>query len=118
MIAGKKMQRYAQAGDFKPVVGAHCLNLVTAVIDFYRRQLKRLKTIYLDGTHWKMFIEDLKKLSDDNPGFVIDATAGVPIENSDVTVKRGSRFQEKEMKYEFYDDVEIKVLKGTVIGEC
>ena len=113
-----KFTRYAKKGDYKPVPGANCLNLVTAVIDFYRRQPKRLKTIFLNQAHWNLFVEDLKKLSDENPGFVVDAIDGVPIENSDVTVKRGSRFQLNEMKYEFYKDIEVKQLAGTIKAEC
>ena len=48
------MNRFAQKGDYMPVADASCLNLVTAVIDYYKRQPPphRLKTIYLDHTHW------------------------------------------------------------------
>lgn len=93
------MRRFAERGDYKPVAGANCLNLVSAVIDFYKRQPKRLKTIFLDHTHWRLFVEDMKKVDPDYPANAID---GVPIEASDVTVKRGSQFQNKEMQYEFY----------------
>src|SRR5580692_2702291 len=98
------MRRYANAGDYQPIAGCHCLNLVTAVIDFYKRQPppKRLKTIWLNQKHWYLFVEDLKRLEDLNEGFTVNADQGVPIENSDVTVKRGSMFQLKEIKYEFY----------------
>ncbi len=95
------MKRYAKKGDYKPVPGANCLNLVTAVIDYYKRKPPpyRLKTILLDHTHWRLFTEDIKKVDD---SFVPDAIEGVEIAASDVTVKRGSQFQQKEMQYEFY----------------
>jgi len=98
------MRRYANAGDYQPIPGCHCLNLVTAVIDYYKRQPppKRLKTISLNQKHWNLFVEDLKKLESLNEGFAVNAEQGVPIEDSDVTVKRGGMFQVKEMKYEFY----------------
>jgi len=96
------MKRYAEKGDYMPVAGANCLNLVTAVIDYYKRQPPpyRLRTIYLDHTHWNLFTEDMKKVDDT---YIPNATEGVPIAASDVTVKRGSRFQQKEMKYKFYE---------------
>jgi len=96
------MNRFAQKGDYMPVADASCLNLVTAVIDYYKRQPPphRLKTIYLDHTHWNLFIEDMKKVDDT---YIPDAIDGIPIAHSDVTIRRGSMFQQKEMKYEFYD---------------
>lgn len=112
------MRRFANTGDYMPIENAYCLNLVTAVIDFYKRQPKRLKTIFLDHQHWKLFIEDLKKCSEDNPGFVPNALEGVPIADSDVTVKRGSQFQKKEMQYEFYKDAELKQISGQKMAEC
>lgn len=97
----KNFTRFAKMGDYKPVPGANCLNLVTAVIDFYKRQPppRRLQTIFLNHTHWRIFVEDLKLLDD---SYIAEAVAGVPIADSDVTVKRGSQFQTKEMLYEFY----------------
>lgn len=106
--------RYCEAGDFMPVPECHCLNMVTAVIDFYKRQPKRLKTIFLDHTHWRLFTEDMKRVDD---SYAPNALVGVPIEGSDVTVKRGSQFQNKEMQYEFYSTAEIKKIIG-VTAEC
>lgn len=101
----REYKRYAKKGDYKPVYGAFCLNLVTAIIDEYKRSPKRLKTIFLNSKHWDLFVEDLKKI-DDN--YRADALAGVEIEGCDVTVKKGSKLQVKEFVYEFYSDKEIK----------
>ena len=115
MLLDKNFNRYAQKGDFMPVKGCHCLNMVSAVIDFYRRQPKRLKTIFLDHTHWNLFVEDLKRVDETYKASAVD---GVPIENSDVTVKRGDRFQNKEMKYEFYTAMELAPGVISKIGEA
>lgn len=106
MIIGRDFKRHAKKGDYMPVKGCHCLNLVTAVIDHYKRQPppNRLKTIFLDQKHWKLFVNDLKSIDNNYP---INANDGVQIEGCDVTVKRGSMFQDREMKYEFYP-MEIK----------
>jgi hypothetical protein len=106
MIIGKDFKRYAMKGDYMPVENCHCLNLVTAVIDYYKRQPPpyRLKTILLDSKHWHLFIDDLRRIDKDYP---IDAQAGVQLEGCDVTVKKGSKFQTRELVYEFYP-MEIK----------
>jgi hypothetical protein len=98
------MKRHTQKGDYMPIEGANCLNLVTAIIDHYKRQPKRLKTIFLNATHWRMFVEDMKKVDDSYPANAID---GVPIADSDVTVKRGSTLQLKEFQYDFYTPAEL-----------
>lgn len=113
----RNFTRHSKAGDYKPIPNCHCLNMVTAVIDFYKRNPKRLKVIFLNHRHWTIFIDDLKRVMEmtgGNDGFKIDAQQGVPIEGSDVVIKRGSQFQTKEMHYEFYNKVE---LKGIVHGK-
>ena len=58
--------RYAKKGDYKPVENAPCLNMLTAIIDFYKREPKRLEKIYLDASHWGMLNEELKRILGDN----------------------------------------------------
>lgn len=106
MIIGRNFKRHAKKGDYMPVKNCHCLNLVTAVIDHYKRQPPpyRLKTIFLNQKHWQLFVADLQRIDANYP---INATEGVQIDGCDVTVKKGTMFQDREMKYEFYP-VEIK----------
>ena len=104
-----------------PIPGCHCLNLVTAVIDFYKRQPppKRLKTIKLDAKHWTLFVEDLKRLNlydpeleEKNKDCEIHAMKGVQLEGWDGFIKKGSMFQKKEMEYEFYESKEDEIVKA------
>lgn len=115
MLRKSEFRRHAKLGDYQPLLGCHCLNIVTAVIDYYKRMPApyRLKTIFLNAKHWKLFSEDLKRLqenkelADMNKGCEINAAEGVQFDGCDVTVKLGGKFQQKEMKYEFYP-VDIK----------
>ena len=102
------MKRYADKGDYMPVDKCPTINIVTAVIDFYKRQPEpfRLKTIALNPTHWRMFVEEMKHIDDT---YEPNAVLGVPIEGSDVSVKRGSSLQVKELVYEFYQPVNVGI---------
>jgi hypothetical protein len=101
-------------GDYKLGNNTPCLNIVLRTIDYYKTQPEpyRLKTILLNREHWLMFAEEMKLLQElpENHGCEIDAEKGIQIEGCDVTVKRGSMFQDKELKYEFYPSTR-KVLR-------
>lgn len=111
------MRRHAQKGDYKPVVGCPCINMISMTIDVYKRQPPpcRLKEIYLNQTHWRMFVEEMKLI---DPTYEPRAVEGVPIEHSDVTVKKGLSIQKKAMKYEFYDIVELARMSGVKPAEA
>jgi hypothetical protein len=88
--------RYANKGDFMPLKDCPCLNMITATIDFYKRQPKRLMKIHLNPIHWNMLNRELMKVlkEDYEPKDVI-SFEGSPVE---ITL---SRLQERAMRYEF-----------------
>lgn len=91
--------RYAKKGDFKPVPNCACMNMVTAVIDYYKRQPKRLQTIYLNGTHWRLLNNELSRLlgKDYEPRDVIE------FEGCEVKIMKSSLLQSQPMRYQFAD---------------
>ena len=89
--------RFAQKGDYRPGEGAPCLNMLTAVIDFYKRQPKRLETIYLDKTHWAMLNDELKRLLGED----YERRDSIEVEGCDVAIQQSSVFTRKPITYKF-----------------
>lgn len=113
---GRKFTRYAKKGDYMPVDGCHTMNLLTAIIDYYKRQPKRLKTILLNDDNWRRFAEDCKRIDE---SYDVNPTVGVPIADSDVTIMRGSNYMIKEMEYEFYPySVDATSKSNVLIGQA
>ena len=100
------MVRHSKRGDYKPVPNAPCLNMVTMVIDEYKRSKKRLQTIYLDLRHWQMLNEELKRLLKDD--YV--PTDKIEFEGCDVDIQLG-RLNRKAMSYKFYEAPPVTTLK-------
>lgn len=100
----RQFVRHSKKGDYMPVPDCPTMNLLTAIIDDYKRSPKRLKTIFLSRSEWRRFVDDCKRIDESYP---VDAVRGVPIDNSDVTIKCGSVMLDS-MRYEFYTDIELK----------
>lgn len=89
--------RFAKRGDFRPVENAPCLNMLTAVIDFYKRQPKRLEFIYLDKTHWRMLNDELKRLLGED----YERRDSIDFEGCDVSIQQSSVFTRLPITYKF-----------------
>ncbi len=93
----RQFQRYAKKGDYMPVEGAPCLNMLTAVIDFYKRQPRRLEKIYLDAQHWGMLNEELKRLLGEN----YERRDSIEFDGCDVAIERNSLLTNRPIVYKF-----------------
>jgi len=91
--------RHAKRGDFQPVPNSPCLNMVTAIIDDYKRSTKRLETIHLDRSHWRMINDELKKLL----GADYEMRDRIELEGCDVGIQL-SALQAVPIRYEFMKD--------------
>jgi hypothetical protein len=91
--------RHAKRGDFKPIPNSPCLNMVTAIIDDYKRSTKRLQTIHLDRSHWRMINDELKKLL----GADYEMRDRIELEGCDVGIQL-SELQAVPIRYEFMKD--------------
>ena len=91
--------RHAKRGDFKPIHNSPCLNMVTAIIDDYKRSPKRLQTIHLDRSHWRMINDELKRLL----GSDYEMRDVIELEGCDVGIQLGA-LQAVPIRYEFMKD--------------
>jgi hypothetical protein len=92
--------RHAKRGDYQPVPNSPCLNMVTAIIDDYKRSPKRLQTINLDKSHWRMINDELKKLL----GSDYEMRDVIELEGCDVGIQFGGSLQSVPIRYEFMKD--------------
>jgi hypothetical protein len=91
--------RHSKRGDYQPVPNSPCLNMVTAIIDDYKRSPKRLQTIHLDKSHWRMINDELKKLL----GSDYELRDRIEFEGCDVGIQL-SALQAVPIRYEFMKD--------------
>jgi hypothetical protein len=92
--------RHSKRGDYQPVPNSPCLNMVTAIIDDYKRSPKRLQTIILDKSHWRMINDELKKLL----GSDYEMRDVIELEGCDVGIQFGGSLQAVPIRYEFVKD--------------
>jgi hypothetical protein len=74
--------------------------MVTAIIDDYKRSPKRLQTINLDKSHWRMINDELKKLL----GSDYEMRDVIELEGCDVGIQFGGSLQSVPIRYEFMKD--------------
>lgn len=110
-----KTTRYTEIGDYMPIEGANIINVLTHIIDFYRRERRRLKSILLQPMNWNKFVDELRKI---DPTYEVNHQEGVQFDGCDVTIKRGSNFQVKEIQYEFYTNEELIKIMQPETAEC